>query len=584
MDAPTQQEQRQQDREHSSKRWSWKKKLIVGGIAALVLIICYFTLPPAYGGLKARRAESFFNRGQEFFALGQWTNALDRYELAMQMDPDQTRFRGALARASEKISMEQAFRSWNEILRSPNVTSEERQDFAEFVLGLGRLDYASEQIARLMSKTPPEPRSLSLAAEFYRLQGDNEQAAVYAKAALVNSPEDEKFQFQYGSLLMASDSASEKQEGRKLIWELSGRTNRYRVDAWQRLAGVSDLKPAESRQLVAWLDSSPAASTNAILRANLLWTTDSTVQTRREALITETVNRTAVTNDAALQELVVWLNYRKAYDSTLGLITDSRMGTNLNLCTSRLEALTGLKRWEEADGLIQRADVPLGPVFRKGMRAYLKSLRGDTEGEMLMWNAVLRETSTNFPNALVLGTLAERIGRNDIALRAYAPYLNPAVPNAVSARANRQTYSIHMGQGDLKAARDALGRIVVGQRVDERTKVDFYYLNLLVGDRELVRQTLDECLREIRVKPDRQNFRILAALAHVRQGDSAAGLQMLQSLPISPTMLPARWRAVAMTVYRLNGKVTEQVQLSESLSNAGFSKTELQLLQSIGRK
>ena len=149
MDAPTQQEQRPQEREHSSKRWSWKKKLLVGGIAVLVLIIGYFTVPPAYGGLKAMRAESFFNRGQEFFALGQWTNALDRYELAMQMDPDQTRFRGALARASEKISMEQAFRSWLEILRSPNVTSEERQDFTEFVLGLGRLDYASEQIMKL---------------------------------------------------------------------------------------------------------------------------------------------------------------------------------------------------------------------------------------------------------------------------------------------------------------------------------------------------------------------------------------------------------------------------------------------------
>ena len=582
MEASNAGEQRILDPEHAGKRWSRRKKITFWGAAATVLLVAYFALPPVYDRLKSIRAGSFFLQGQELFERGQWTNALDRYELAMQMDPDQTRFRGALARTSEKISRDQAFRSWTEILRSPNVTSEERQDFVEFALGLGRLDFAAEQIATLMRRRPPEARSVSLAAEFYRLQGDNEQASVYAKAALVGSPDDEKLQFQYGSLLMASDLAAERQEGRKFVWELAGRTNRYQVDAWRRMAPVADLKPAEARQLVAWLDASPAATTNAILRADLLWVTDSAVQSRREALIAETVNRTATNNDSALQELTGWLNSRKAFETTANLITDSRMGTNLVLCTTRLEALAGLKRWDDADALLLRTDVPMGPVFRGGMRAFLRSLRGDAASETLAWDTVLRDCSTNFGNAMVLGTLSERIGRNDIALRAYSPFLNPKVATGVSLQANRQVYAIYLRQGDLKAARETLARVVVGQRVDERTKVDFYYLNILLGVE--VRPTLEDCLREIRAKPDRQNFRILAAFAHVRQGDFPPGLQMLQSLPISPAALPARWRAVAMTVFRLNGKIAEQVQLSESLSNSGFSKAELQALQSIGRK
>ena len=581
-EASTRGEQTFSEPEHAVKRWSRLKKTIFWGGAVVILLVAYFVLPPVYARLKSVRAESFFSRGQGFYERGQWTNALDSYELAMQMDPDQTRFRGALARTSEKISRDQAFRSWTEILRSSNVTSEERQDFVEFALALGRLDFAAEQIATLMRKRPPEARSVSLAAEFYRLQGDNEQASIYAKAALVGSPDDAKLQFQYGSLLLASDLAAEKLEGRKFVWELAGRTNRYQVDSWRKMAAVADLRPAEARQLVAWLDASPAAFTNAILRADLLWVTDSAVHSRRDALIAETVNRTPTTNDAALQELTVWLNSRKAFETTANLITDSRMGTNLVLCTTRLEALAGLKRWDDADALLLRTDVPMGPVFRGGMRAFLRALRGDTASEVAAWDAVLRDCSTNFGNAMVLGTLSERIGRNDIALRAYAPFLNPAVVTGVSLQANRQVYAIHMRQGDLKSAREALARVVVGQRVDERTKADFYYLNILLGVE--VRPTLEDCLREIRAKPDRQNFRILAAFAHVRQGDFAPGLQLIQSLPISPAALPARWRAVAMTVYRLNGKVAEQVQLSESLSNSGFSKAELQALQAIGRK
>lgn len=571
-----------QEREASKRRWSRKKKLFVGAAIVVSLVIAYFAVPPAYGRLKTMRADSFFEQGQKHMAQGQWTNALDRFELALQMTPDQTRYRAAIARASEKVSLEQALRSWIEIIRSPNVTTEERQDYVQFLMGLGRLDRAAEQIAVLMSRRPPEPRSLSLAAEFYRLQGDIEQALTYARGALFGAPDDDKLQLQLGSLLLSSDTPAEKEEGRKLLWELAGRENPNRVDAWRRLSNGVEMQPAQARQLLAWLDASPAATTNAILRANLVWASDSNVASRRDALVAETVRRTPVNNEASLAELVTWLNYRKAYDSTLGLLDDARMGTNIFLFTMRIEALTGLKRWNEAESLLQNTNIPVERIFRLGTAAYLKSLRGDVAAERRAWDEAIRETTNAFSRALGLANLAERIGRNDIALRAYAHFRDSTATTMAWFEANRQSYRIYMAQGDLKAAREALSRIALVQRVDDRTKSDYYYLNLLLG--EQIRPTLEECLREVRVRPDRYNYKILAALAHVRQGDPAAGLQLIQNLPMDAKLLPARWRAVVMTVFRANGKVSEWTQLSETLSNSGFSNTELQLLQTIGRR
>ena len=582
MDDSIRPSQPTQERGTPRKTSSLKRKLILCGCGLLFIVVAWFVLPPVYGHLKAMRAESFFQRGQAFLDQGQWTNALDRFELAMQMDPEQTRFRGAVARASEKIGPDQALKSWIEIIRRPDATPEERQDFAEFALRIGLVEVAGEQIKKLLLRQPPEARSLYLAAEFFRIQGDLVQAASAARAAFVAEPNEDKFQFLYGSILLALDSQEQKQEGRRLLLELAGRAGRSQVDAWRRLAGLSDLKPAESRQLISWVEASSSGSTNAILRADLRWPSDSAVQSRRDTLIAETISRTAVADDVALNELAVWLNSRKAFDSTLMVVPANRVGTNVPLFTMRLEALSGIKRWDEAESFLQSTNVPVEPVFRLGMAAFIKSLRGDAAGERALWSSAIHETTNNFRKALTLASLAERIGRNDIALRVFAPHLLAAGSPAVASEANKQTARIQMGLGELKLAHEALSRMVQGTRVDQRVKIDLFYLNLLLDLQ--ARLTLEECLREVKITPDRPDFRILAALAHCRMGNAPEGLKLIQSLPVAPALLPARWRAVVMTVFRLNGKVAEQVQLSESLANSGFSKAELQALQSIGRK
>lgn len=571
-----------QDRALSRKVSSLKKKLIFSGLGILAVVLAWFAMPPVYGRLKGMRAESFFQSGKVYLEQGKWTNALDRFELAMQMDSDQTRFRGAMARASEQIGTDQALKSWVEILRLPDVTDEERQDFTEFALKVGLIEVAGQQIKRLMVRRPPEARSLFLAAEFFRIQGDLVQASSAARAAFVAEPNDDRFQFLYGSILLALDSQEQKQEGRRLLLELAGRPGRSQVDAWRRLAGLSDLKPAESRQLINWVEASSSGLSNAVLRADLRWPSDSAVQSRRDALIAETINRTAVADDVALNELAVWLNSRKAFDSTLMVVPAIRVGTNVPLFTMRLEALSGMKRWDEAESFLQSTNVPVEPMFRLGMAAFIKSLRGDAMGERALWSSAILETTNNFRKALTLASLAERIGRNDIALRVFAPHLLISGSPAVAYEANKQTARIQMGLGELRLAHEALSRMVQGTRVDQRVKADLFYLNLLLDLQS--RLTLEECLREVKVTPDRWDFRIMAALAHCRMGNAPEGLKLIQSLPVAPSLLPARWRAVVMTVYRLNGKVAEQVQLSESLSNSGFSKAELQALQSIGRK
>lgn len=420
MDDPIRPSQSTQDRATPRKTSSLKRKFILCGFGLLIIVVAWFALPPVYGRLRSVRAESFFNRGQAFLDQGQWTNALDRFELAMQMDPEQTRFRGAVARASEKIGPDQALKSWVEIIRLPDATAEERQDFTEFALSIGLVEAASQQIKKLMLRQPPEARSLYLAAEFFRLQGDLVQAASAARAAFVAQPNEDRFQFLYGSIMLAMDTQEQRQEGRRLLLELAGRPGRSQADAWRRLAGLSDLKPAESRQLIGLVEASPSGSTNAILRANLRWPSDSTVQSRRDALIAETISKTSVADDVALNELAVWLNSRKAFDSTLMVVPANRVGTNVPLFTMRLEALSGMKRWDEAETFLQLTNVPVEPMFRLGMAAFIKSLRGDVAGERSLWASAIQETTNNFRKSLTLASLAERIGRDDIALRVFA--------------------------------------------------------------------------------------------------------------------------------------------------------------------
>jgi len=217
---------------------AWSIGLIV---AAVLVTILYLTAPSAYTDAKLWRAGHFASRGARFFEQADWEEAVENYRLANQLAPNNIEYLRKTAQASENISVKRANELWNDIMGRSRISTTERQDYIEFLLRIGRLDVASEQLRYLLMAKPTPARSYALAAEFFRKRGDSETSLRLAKQALIAAPEDPEIQFQLGQQLAAENTRSERLEGRQLLWDLARRPNSMRVDSWKELAGLSEL-------------------------------------------------------------------------------------------------------------------------------------------------------------------------------------------------------------------------------------------------------------------------------------------------------------------------------------------------------
>ena len=174
----------------------------------------------------------------------------------MQLAPLGYRPLAGAARLATRGGRPEAAGLWQQVIRLPQCTSEDRQEYLAFLLQGGSLRSAENLVEELL-RTAPDSKTLNLARQFYQKEGNEGKALQLARLAVARAPEDDAVRFQLADLLAKSTEAAERAEARQTLWLLAGKTGRLQKPAIEALARAPELSPEEEQRVLVALNELP---------------------------------------------------------------------------------------------------------------------------------------------------------------------------------------------------------------------------------------------------------------------------------------------------------------------------------------
>ena len=188
-----------------------RSRAIWWGTIFIVLAFVVFGAKPLYHFLKAKRAEQFAAAGDALAQAGKWNDAVKEYRAALQLDPLGYPGLEGAARLASRADRPEAIDLWEQIIKLPQCTPQDRQEYAGVLIKSDRLSLAEKVIDGLL-KSDPDTKTLELASRYSRKIGDNAKAVEFARLAIKRVPEDDAALFQLADLLAQYSDTGEQAE------------------------------------------------------------------------------------------------------------------------------------------------------------------------------------------------------------------------------------------------------------------------------------------------------------------------------------------------------------------------------------
>lgn len=501
---------------------------------------------PGYHWLKARRANQLAAEAEVLVHEGKLNDAASKYRAALQLDPLGYRPLAGAARLATRGSRPEAIDLWQEVMRLPEATADDRQEYVALLLQRGSLSTA-EKILEELLRTSPDARTLNLATQFASKDGDEAKALEFARLAVTRGPNDDAPRFRLAELLAKSTEAGQRAEARQTLWSLAEKPGRLQKSAIEALARAPELLPNEQDKILAALDALPDRDVVSDLLAAEL-------RLKIQPADAEQIYRNAIAKwsggaVADLAELARWLNLHKQSERVLALIPEERAAASEPLLLSRLDALANLERWPEIDALLDRPDLALDPAVVESFRARNAMGRASALDADLHWDRAITLAGSDPFKLKFVANFAEQSHAEVAAVKAY-DQLTRFPEQAAAAQRGKQR--LLEQNGDAGAARNVAERLSTLAPNDINAQAQLIYLNLLLG------LELDGNLAKAKALaakyPARLSFRITAALGFLRANENAAALAQFNGPPIEWERTPPNWRAVYAATLMANGQ------------------------------
>jgi hypothetical protein len=537
-------------REQGSHSPSRTRRAAVGSVILVALLAIVFGAKPVYHRLKAARAAQFVAAGDALAQAGKWNEAAQQYRAALQLDPLGYRSLKACAHFATRLGRPEAVDLWEQVYKLPECTTTDRQEYAEQLLKLDRLNAAERVIERLL-KSDPDTRTLDLASRYCQKMGDTAKAIEFARLALKRSPDDSAARFQLAGLLAHTTDLPQRAEARKILWELAGTESIYKRAAIEALARAPELSVEERDRVLQALDAvSPPNLTDALLASDLRLQFHPGDAAR---IYDETVARWRQAKMEDLIQLARWLNAHEQPERVLGFFPLARALENKELFLTRLDALAILQRWDEIDELLNRSDVSLDPSAVESFRARVAQERNATLDAESHWNHAVALAASDPFKLRFVANFAEQSRATSAALKAYEqlakfPEHAPFAYRGIQRQAQRT--------GDVSVQLDAAKKISALAPDDPDAAAELAYLNLLLETD--IEANLATAKKLAEKYPNRLSFRVAAALGYLRQHNPSAALAQFQApVPIDWKQTLPAWRAVYTAALRANDRNEE---------------------------
>lgn len=518
-----------------AQRKAARRRVIIAWWAGLALFIAaIFGAREVYHWAKAKRAGQFVDAGDQFAAVGKANEAADRYRAALQLDPMGYRALSSAARLASHLVRPEAVDLWGEVVKLPEATNKDRQEYADALLTASRIQIAERVIERLL-KTDPDTRTLLIASRYARLTGDPGKATEFARLAVKRAPADDTARIVLADLLATSNDAAERAEARKILWDLAGKEGTYRQPAIQGLAAAPELSMDERSRILQMLDAIPSPNIKQALLAS-----DLRLQLHPEDAdknFDQTVARWNNSGAADLSELARWLNLREQPERVLSLFSIEQAVQDNQLMLNRLDALASLQRWNEIESLLDHPSLTLDPSVLESFRARTAQERNSRLDAEMHWSHAISLASNDPYKLRFVANFAEQSHANAAALKAY-DQLAKIPQHAITAYRATQRLSALTGDGAVQCA--AAEKIASLAPSDPNALDQLAYLNLLLGGD--VDTNFEKARSLAEQYPSRLSFRVTAALGYLRKHDPGQALAQFKGPPGAP---PIEWQKTA---------------------------------------
>src|SRR5947207_4846805 len=227
-----------------------KRRRRIFGIAFIALLLAaLLALRPAYHWLKTKRADSLAAKAERFVQEENFLDAANTYRAALQLDPlGYNPLQGA-ARLATRLNHDEALGLWDQVVRLPQATSDDREERAAVLLQAGKFPAAALAIDELL-KQNPDTNALVLASRYSERTGNSAKALEYARIAMKRAPQDEIAQARLAEVLAASLKADERAEAREILWAVAAKHGAARKSAIESLACAPDLTRDEQTKIL----------------------------------------------------------------------------------------------------------------------------------------------------------------------------------------------------------------------------------------------------------------------------------------------------------------------------------------------
>ena len=556
------------------RRAARRRRIILWSAALVVLLLAAASAKPAYHWLKERRANQFAAEAEVLVRDGKLIDAAGKYRAALQLAPLGYRPLAGAARLATRGRRPEAAGLWQQVLRLPECTSEDRQEYLAFLLQAGSMR-AAENLVQELLRAAPDGRTLSLTAQYYNKEGNEGKALEMARLALARAPEDDAMRLQLADLLAKSSEAAERAEARQILWLLAGKPGRLQKPAIQALARAPELSPEEEQKVLDALNELPErGAASGLLAAELKLKMQPAAA---EQIYNEAVAQWANGEAADVVELARWLNLHKQSERVLALLPVERVVTADGLLLSRMDALATLGRWQEIDALLTQPGLGLDPVVAESFHARSSIGQGAVLDAELHWEHALGLAAGEPFKLRFVANFAEQSHAMSAALKAYGQLSRFPEHAAFAQRARQRLIE---QTGDASAARDVAEHLSAITPDDVNAQAELAHLNLLLGID--VETSLAKAKALAAKYPTRLSFRVTTALGFLRQHDAASALAQFQGpVPIEWSRAAPGWRAVYAAALAANDQDEAARAIIATIPLERLNKEERELIASI---
>ncbi|MSU34065.1 MAG: hypothetical protein EXS36_02940 [Pedosphaera sp.] len=556
--------------------------VILGAAAATILaVVALVYAKPIYVHLRTARGLRFAQESEAFLARGEMHQSGNRIQASLKLASLEPAVWRAAAHFCATNYMRGGLNYYTMLLRSSAATRDDRLGYAHLALDLNLTDLPGPVLDELIRVDPLDSDALRLRVSQLNLTGRATDAISTARVWLGSKPDSPDAQCALGVLLLYEKDATNRSEGRRMLWTQAMGDGPMHFRAAELLGPNQELTRDENEGLIRSLLGRPKPSyAERLAAASIRIKID---PQHRASEIQEMMPKSseAVPNDE-LAALVNWMVDQGEAVRALELLPAERARDHPELLAARLRAQGSAGLWGDVSTMLERDEKAkvLEPYLFHLYSVAVEIAKGNTEE-----NAGRDVILGHFQNALAacgnrvapiqfVAQYAEHLGQYRAAISSYSRLMDYP-PLLISS--GKAILRLVEPLDDINIQRQTLRRLVSFVPTESLFQLQNAYLACLSNNEVAKAKAYLE--KYLTTNPRDGFARATIALALLRLGQSAAALEMIENSGLNWAAVQPRWTAIHAAILGATEDRSGARMLARKLENAPLRGEERRLIE-----